>query len=268
MAVPLRRNLLAVLAGLCALMAATPAHRGSASAPRRVFVPVLIYHHVKWLKPSDDAIERGLTVLPTQFAAELNYLSSAEYHTITAADLVTYLLGGRPLPRRPVVLTFDDGYTDVYQDVYAQLIRRHMRATFFIVPGFLGTPRYLAWKQVRTMAAHGMDIEAHSVTHPDLTIVDPAQLWREVEGSRQSLQANLHRSVRVFAYPYGAYDTRVEAALTRAGFTAAFTTQQGWWQSSNQLLTLPRVYSDIDDTLSIFKGRLVADPAVLAQDPT
>jgi peptidoglycan/xylan/chitin deacetylase (PgdA/CDA1 family) len=265
---PVKRTALAVLVAVSVLAAGAEPSTGGAARPRRAFVPVLIYHHVKWLKPSDDAIERGLTVLPTQFASELSYLTSAGYHTITAADLVSFLRGGKNLPARPVVLTFDDGYTDVFQGVYAQLLRRHMRATFFIVPGFLNTPRYLSWKQVEAMAAHGMDVEAHSMSHPDLTIVGPAQLSHEVSASRQELQTRLHRAVRVFAYPYGAFDAQVEAALTRAGFIASFTTQQGWWQSAAQLLTLPRVYVDIDDTPAIFRGRLADSPTVLARDPT
>lgn len=230
-------------------------------------MPVLIYHHVKWLKPSDNAIERGLTVLPSQFDAELRYLASAHYHPITAARLVAYLLGGPPLPSRPVVLTFDDGYTDMYPFAYATLRRYRMKATFFIVPGFLDTPRYLSWSQVRDMARHGMDIEAHSMSHPDLTTVNRAQLENEVTGARRRLEGALHRSVRVFAYPYGSYDARVESAVRRAGLRAAFTTHQGWWEESASPLTLPRVYVDIDDTLAIFRGRLVADPTVLAQDP-
>jgi hypothetical protein len=72
----------------------------------------------------------------------------------------------------------------------------------------------------------------------------------------------------VFCYPYGAFDTRIESEVRRAGFYAAFSTQQGWWQSTNDLFQLPRVYVDIDDSLAIFKGRLAANEAVLSQDPT
>src|SRR5579875_1825773 len=68
---------------------------------RSVFCPVLIYHHVKWLKPSDDAIERGLTILPTQFAAELNYLANHHYHPVSVATLAHALQTGAKLPSRP-----------------------------------------------------------------------------------------------------------------------------------------------------------------------
>ncbi|MGH2442931.1 MAG: polysaccharide deacetylase family protein [Chloroflexota bacterium] len=231
-------------------------------------MPVLIFHHVKLLKPSDDAIERGLTILPREFRAEIAYLRSHRYHAISAAQLVHHLRSGGALPAKPVVLTFDDGYTDIYSDVYPVLRRNHMIATFFIVPGFLNTPRYLTWKQVRTMSRHRMDIEAHSMTHPVLTNLNASGIWQQVWGSRHVLQQHLHRSVRVFAYPYGNYDSRVLAALRAAGFYGAFTTLEGWSPSTPNLLHLPRVYVDLDDTIPIFAGRLRDDPKVLAQDPT
>jgi peptidoglycan/xylan/chitin deacetylase (PgdA/CDA1 family) len=90
----------------------------------------------------------------------------------------------------------------------------------------------------------------------------------EVTVSRQTLQQHLHRAVRVFAYPYGAYNAAVLRTVREAGYWSAFTTRQGWWLSGGSMLTLPRVYVDLDDSIQIFAGRLRADPAVLAQDPT
>jgi len=242
---------------------------GHARSPvRREWTPVVIYHHVTWFKPSDDAIERGLIITPTQFDAEVRYLASHHYHTLTAAQVVTSLRTGRRLPTRPLVLTFDDGYADVYPNVYQVLRRRHMTATFFIVPGLLSKPRYLTWTQVEEMSRHGMDIEAHTMTHPDLTMVPHVRARNEIVGCRQILQARLRRSVRVFAYPYGDYNAFVIQTVRKAGFFAAFTTRQGWWLSADNLFTLPRVYIDNDDTLQIFVGRLTADPKILAEDPT
>ncbi len=260
-----RSLLLAAVAVLC-----TSLHSHAASAPttRQVFAPVLIYHHVKPLKPSDDAFERGLTVLPGQFAAQLRYLRTGGYHVVTVRQLVQYLHSGAVLPPRPVALTFDDGYADVFQGAYEPLRRAHLSATFFIVPSFLGTPRYLTWRQVKTMSDHGMDIEAHTMTHPDLTRIGPRSVQWQLAESRRELQTNLHRSVRLLAYPYGAYDPAVVAAASRAGYLAAFTTQEGWIESSAHPLREPRVYVDLDDSLPIFAGRVRGDPQVLAQDPT
>jgi peptidoglycan/xylan/chitin deacetylase (PgdA/CDA1 family) len=240
----------------------------SGSPGNSVFVPVLIYHHVNWLKPTDNSIERGLTVLPSEFKAQVGYLIKNHYHLVSAAALVRFLRFGSGLPSKPVVLTFDDGYIDMFGTVYSLLRSMHLTATFFIVPGFLDTRRYLSWKQVEQMAGAGMEIEAHSMTHPDLTTVPAAQQWTEVAQSRHELEQRLHRAVRVFAYPYGAHNASVLSAVSKAGYWGGFTTREGWWENRGEVLTLPRVYVDIDDSPQIFAGRLRADPVALAADPT
>lgn len=234
----------------------------------RVRVPVLLYHHVKPLRPSDNAIERGLTISPAQFRQEIAFLARRRYRVLTAAQVVAALHSGRRLPSRPVVLSFDDGYRDNATTVIPVLRRYRMRATFFLAAGLVGRARYVTWRQVRSMARMGMDIEAQTLTHPDLTRVPPAQARREIAGSRARLQARVRRPVRLFAYPYGSYNRFIVRVVRQAGFEAAFTTRLGWWLSRRAMLRLPRVYVDNDDTLPIFAGRLRADPAILARDPT
>lgn len=255
MEVPLR--LLALTVFLTSLtFSSTASAKNKSSRHDTVFVPVLLYHHVKLNKPSDDAIERGLTVLPKEFQAQLDYLARNHYHTVSAAALVRFLHSGGTLPPKPVVLTFDDGYKDIWQNAFPQLHRKKMTATFFIVPGFLGTPRYLTWSQVRYMSARAMDMEAHSMTHPDLTSLSPPRLKKEITQSGQVLQAHLHRSIKVFAYPYGAFNAGVIAAVLKAGYWGAFTTQSGWIARRDALPTLPRLHINQQDTLSIFSGIL------------
>lgn len=268
MVVPLAqiRLLTGLMLGLSLCLA--PAVDAGSATHDRVFVPVLIMHHVKPDKPSDDAIELGLTIPPARFDADMAYLASHHYHTVTARTLVSYLRNGGTLPSRSVVLTFDDGYTDMYSYVLPVLRRYHMHATFFIIAGLVGGPRYLTWPQVRALERQGMDIEAHTMTHPDLTIVPRAQVWGEIYRSRQVLQSKLDHSVVVFAYPYGSYNALVLQDVKKAGYWAAFTTHQGWWQQARQALTLPRVYIDRDDTIPILAGRLQGDPRILAEDPT
>jgi peptidoglycan/xylan/chitin deacetylase (PgdA/CDA1 family) len=230
--------------------------RARSNGHSSVFAPVIIMHHVKLDKPSDDAMERGLTIPPPLFAADIHYIATHGYHTISARTLVSFLRKGGTLPSQPVVLTFDDGYADMYSNVYPLLRRNHLTATFFICPGLLDRPRYLTWKQVLTMSRHGMDIEAHSMTHPDLTMVPAAQTWGEIYLSRAILQSRLHRPVDVFAYPYGSFNALVVHDVQKAGYWAAFTTRAGWWQRADELLTLPRVYVTRNDTVPMVAGLL------------
>jgi peptidoglycan/xylan/chitin deacetylase (PgdA/CDA1 family) len=196
------------------------------------------------LKPTDNAIEKGLTVVPAVFRRQLAYLHRHRFHTITAVQLVRAIRGQGSLPSNPIALTFDDGYSDIYPNVYRLLRARHLTATFFIVPGFLNKPRYLTWSQVEDMSRHGMDIEAHTMTHPDLTTVGATQLWNELEQSRMVLQKRLRGSIRIMAYPYGTYSPVILQAVKRAGYLAAFTTSYGKCGGRNTLLTLPRIYAN------------------------
>jgi peptidoglycan/xylan/chitin deacetylase (PgdA/CDA1 family) len=143
-----------------------------------------------------------------------------------------------------------------------------MIATFFVCPGLLGKPRYLSWKQVNIMARHGMDIEAHTMTHPDLTRVPTAQEWGEINGSRQALRNRVHIPARVFAYPYGTFNAAVLRDVREAGYWAAFTTQQGWTLQAGARFLLPRVYIDRDDSLAQFAARVAGNVAVVSRDPT
>lgn len=242
--------------------------RAQGAGPAAIRLPILVMHHVKWDQPGDDATELGLTIHPTQFRQELAYLSSHHYHPVSAAQVVRVLTRGGPLPSRPVVLSFDDGYADMYRTVYPTLRARDMTATFFVCPGLLGKPRYMTWEQVRVMARHGMDIEAHTLTHPDLTAVPAAEARAEVAGSRVALRTRLHVAATVFAYPYGAFNSAILQDVQRAGFAAAFTTQQGWQLSRSLRYLLPRVYIDRDDSLAQFAARLTGNLRVVEQDPT
>lgn len=247
------------------LVASAASAQASGGNHERVFAPVLIMHHVKPDKPTDDQIELGLTLPPALFGQDIDYLATHGYHTISARQLVSYLRSGGKLPSKPVVLTFDDGYTDMYTQVYPVLRKHQMTATFFVVPGFFDRPRYLTWKQVIDMSRHGMDIEAHSMTHPDLTTLSPARAWQEIWGSRHVLQSRLHRPVEVFAYPYGAYNASVLNDVSKAGYWAGFTTHRGYRQARSQLLTLPRVYVTREDIPALFARLLTGGAAIPGQ---
>lgn len=246
-----------VVALLGALIAMGSESRAAATGSHdSAFAAVLMYHHVKYDKPTDDAIELGLTISPQQFKQELDYLQSAHYRTITAGDLIRHLRYGKRLPAKRVVLTFDDGYSDMFRYVFPQLVKHRMRATFFVAPGLFGKPRYLTWWQVKIMAFHGMDFQAHSMTHPDLRMVPTPQMHAEIVDSRLILQEQLHRQVHVFCYPYGGYDDQIIAEVQRAGYWGAFTTDTGWWHTRSGIYALPRVRVNRDVTIQDFARRI------------
>lgn len=216
---------------------ALPAH----PVPRTVRVPILTYHRVH-----DYATEpvRSLpdeTVQPAAFAAEMAALAAHGYHTIHQAQLFAALFRGAPLPRRPVLVTVDDGYLDAVRAILPVLRRHRMVATFYVISGRLHEPGFLGPAQVRELDHAGMDIGAHTRTHPDLTTLSAPALRAQVAGSRRDLERVVGHPVDFFAYPAGAFDAAVVAAVRRAGFVLAVTTRPGTVELSTAPLELPRL---------------------------
>jgi len=131
------------------------------------------------------------------------------------------------LPVKAAILTFDDGKRSDL--LLAAPVLREMGAegTFFVIPGWLGNPNIMTASEVKELAASGMEIGAHSLSHPCLTELNDSDLEKEVRGSRTFLQDLLGQEVQSFSYPYGNVDARVREAVKRAEFTAACTTLRG-----------------------------------------
>ncbi|NJL54791.1 polysaccharide deacetylase family protein [bacterium] len=170
---------------------------------RRIDVPILMYHYVSDPPPDADTIRQELSVSPDRFRSHLQALIDAGYSAISLYDLYYALMQGRPLPVRPVVLTFDDGHIDHYSVVYPMLREFDLIGTFFIITGRAdqNDPAHLSWAQIREMAASGMSMEAHSKTHSDLRNRDFDFLVYEILGSLESLSTHTGRPAAMFAYP-------------------------------------------------------------------
>src|SRR5215207_5305181 len=137
---------------------------------RRLRVPILMYHYVSELPPDADDIRVGLTVSPQMFREHMQYLQTAGYQTVSLYEINLALEHGTPLPPKPVVLTFDDGYIDHYSTVFPILQEYSFTGTFFIISQFVDNnhPAYMTWEQIAQMANAGMRMEAHTKTHADL----------------------------------------------------------------------------------------------------
>ncbi len=211
---------------------------------RRIRVPVLMYHYVSTPPPGADKYRLDLLVTPAQFAAQLAWLRANGYTTVTLGDLYDALTSGAPLPPRPVILTFDDGYADAYAHAFRLLREFGMVGTFFVVTEWLdnGQAGYLTWDQAREMAAAGMAIESHSRSHPDLTDdCDYDCRVYQVLGSVETIAAEIGVRPRFFCYPGGRYDAGMFAVLRAAGIVVAVTTHGGTLHVSERPLELPRV---------------------------
>jgi peptidoglycan/xylan/chitin deacetylase (PgdA/CDA1 family) len=228
---------------------------------RTLRVPVLMYHHIAAPPLGADAVRQDLSVTPEQFEAQLQYLHEQGYESIALNDLLMAVQTGAPLPPKPVVLTFDDGYRDNHEYALPLLQRYGYTGAFFLSVAFIdsGNPEYLTWDQVADMAAAGMDIEAHGYTHPDLRDSDMDDLIFQVLRPKEAIEARTSKMVRFFCYPAGHYDERVIRVLRSANYWGALTLISGVEQRSDNTFEWERIrvrgrydVQDLDRILGVY----------------
>lgn len=226
--------------------------------PDQAQVPILMYHYVSELPPNPDRYRLDLTVSPEDFWSQLQYLADAGYHTITLADLYLHLTQGVPLPEKPIVLTFDDGYKDAYEVVFPLLLDYGFTGTFFVLatPPHFESPDYMTWAQMKEMSDAGMEIQSHGRDHVDLRGRSYDYLVYQTLGIQEAIQYHTGRLPRFFCYPSGRYDDNLIAVLESAGYWGAVTTEWGQTHTREGLFEMPRLRIRGNDTLESFVDRL------------
>lgn len=212
-----------------------------ADGSRQIRVPSLMFHYVSWLPASDPNMDlrKDLTVSPTDFENMLRYLRDNGYHTITTRDLWWSLDQTAPLPAKPVMLTFDDGYVDAYDVVMPLLKAYGMTGVFFVTVNLVDRGGYLSRAQVRALADAGMDVESHAMDHIPMLGNLTGQTYQMCT-SRQFLSDWTGTDVRHFAYPSGDYNDTSFVALARCGYLSGYKKTGGSIQSTNNMFLLQR----------------------------
>ncbi len=224
-------------------------------------VVVLAYHRL-------GAPASKMTVTAERFEAQLEWLLAQHYQVLRLSDVQAFLAGKQPLPRKAVVLTFDDGYESVFRLAFPLLKKHGLPATLFVYTDFIGGRDALSWAQLQEMQRSGLvDVQAHSKTHANLVERHAAEsdsayrqrLDTELRQARSVIErslAPLPVKVRQFAYPYGDANAPVLEALQRNGYELGLTVNAG----SNPFYTWPllikrtMIFGDHD--LDAFKARV------------
>lgn len=203
-------------------------------------LPILMYHSI-------GGADGEYTVSERDFVEQLDWLKAAGYTTVTLKQVLDSDDGKGRLPKQPIAITFDDGYQDNYQRAFQLLRERGQVATFFLVSELVGSDaahrhadgdlRYLVWSEVREMAAAGMEIGSHSLTHRRLPDLPAEEIRREARQSREELEAKLGTKVEVFAYPFNSERRYVRRIVEEAGYRAAVS----GLRSRNDRFELPRI---------------------------
>lgn len=211
--------------------------------PAELHVPILMYHYVSVLPSNADSLRRGLTVVPEMFEAQLQYLTEQGYTTVTLQDLYDALSVGKPLPEKPIVLTFDDGYKDAYTDVLPLLQKYGFVGEFFILatPPHFESPDYMTWAEIAKMAKAGMSMQGHGRDHYDLRNRSYDFLVNQILGIKEAVEAHTEQSVTFFCYPAGKYDRSVLAVVESAGYLGGVTTEWGTTERLDNRFTWPRI---------------------------
>lgn len=198
---------------------------------------IICYHCVK-----DEAFPHLRPTKVVDFENQMQYLSKV-YSPISLERMAQHIRNGTSLPSKAIVITFDDGYRDNYENAYPILKKYQIPATFFLTTGFVGTgeiPRWdkeyynadkalmLSWEQVREMSDDGISFGAHTLTHPFLTRIPRKQAQREIRLSRDIIEQHIGRPVATFAYPSGNFDSEIKEIVKDAGYTAAVSTIPGY----------------------------------------
>jgi len=191
---------------------------------RNITVPTLMYHYIP-TPPSirTDRLGDNLSVSPGDFSAQMGWLALHGYHPIDFNDVRAYFAGRQPLPAKPVIITLDDGYADLYTTAYPILAGHGFKAVAYIVSGFVDEPRYVTAAQVVEMDRGGIEIASHAVDHADLARLSGGSLTHQLVDSKRSLERLLGHPVLDFAYPSGKFNAVVVAAVKAAGYSTAST---------------------------------------------
>jgi polysaccharide deacetylase len=229
---------LAILFGVLLMMdrpQETMTEEPMVSSEDEVKILVLNYHMVNTMFIS-------LAVEPRDFDIQMKYLVDHGYHTITPDELYEALQGSGKLPERPVLITFDDGYEDNYTNAYPILRKYGLKATIFVVTGFLSKrDGYLTWDQLREMEQNGITIESHTVTHAPLPELPDDRIYEELAESKRQAEEELGHPIEYIAYPTGVHDLHIAEIARACGYKAGFTVKYSNVDKNSNIFALERV---------------------------
>lgn len=254
--------LLMAAAGYC--LWKYPALRKTWYWPKRQGLVVLMYHHIgSMLDPQQE--QYPFTVSPIMLEEHLHFMRRHHYTPISEHDLYRSLRTGQPVrSRHPVLLTFDDGYEDLYTHLFPLLKKYQTPALVFLITDRIGTPGYLNWNQIREMYKSGrVAFGSHTCSHRRLRSLSDEEIIKEVTESKKIIEKTLRCRVRSFCYPFGAggFDKRVRPQVLKAGYFMDFSTKKGinpwpWCGKKALLRAFPRGGENLwDFHLQLTRGR-------------
>ncbi len=202
-------------------------------------IPVLMYHRVP---DAPIATKHRTFVTRENFEKHLRFFSRRGLQSLTFRDYLAFSTGDRPLrefPRKPFILTFDDGYLDNHLNMLPLARKYGYTGVLFLLGDFTAdrnfwdsgedaeANRIMTTEQKKDFVEQGWEIGAHTLTHPHLTQLSDEEVLHEVRESKSRLEDGLQTKIVSFAYPFGTYDDRIKEVIKQAGFDFGIATDSG-----------------------------------------
>ena len=232
-------------------------------------IPILMYHSIGEEDESTKHAYYRTTTSPKVFAAQMEYLRQNRYQSCDLSQAIVFLESNITDAIKPVVITFDDGYCDFYRNAFPVLSRFGLAATVFLPTAFIGeNPMQfrgrdcLTWSEVRELQKYGNSFGSHTVTHPNLSILDARTAKCEIVNSKQTIEDNLGVAVNSFAYPYAfpeenrSFIRMLRTVLVKSGYEQGVSTRIGKARANEDRYFLPRIPINSLDDMLLFEAKL------------
>jgi peptidoglycan/xylan/chitin deacetylase (PgdA/CDA1 family) len=261
------------LTAICLLFFACYATYSVLVERRQDRVPVLLYHRLiakqNRHRVEDENIDRAYAIFDTDFAAQMDYLHRSGYSTISLDEFIAYQKDGQPLPPKPIIITFDDGFASNYFHAFPVLKKHRMTAIIFVTPDtesenfkkYAASDAPLTISQMKEMSENGIAIQSHAMTHRYLTELDPETIRWELAESKRVIEENAGKKVSYLAIPSGAYNRTVKKLAKETGYTAVFCMLKGTNNKYSDRFGLRRLVVGQDFSIDDFRRMLRPETA-------
>lgn len=205
---------------------------------KNIKIPILMYHSI-----NDNDPENKMVLPINMFKEQMLWLKENDFNTLTL-DEAMIALENDSIPENPVVITFDDGYIDNYENAFPILKENNIKATFFIITTFVDNGYYMSSDMLKEMQNTGMEIENHTVDHVRLSLLSRENIYNEIKSAQEFLRDNIGASGDYLAYPFGWYSNKVINIANELNIKAAVTIHKGKISFKSNRYKLKRIEID------------------------
>ena len=232
---------------------ATPTPSKATIAAGPVTAPILLYHHVS---SSSETQDSRYNIPPEKFEEQIKWLYDNHYQTINVSDLTNLIYSGGEIPQRPVVITFDDGNIDNFNNAYPILKKYGFVATFYVVQTYVNGTDMISADQLKELVQNGWEIGSHSKTHAHLPAIGEDMLSEEIRMSKLNLEELLGTPVNSFAFPFGEINDNIIRLTSSYGYKSAVGLGESVTHGMNSIFYLARIEIENDFSMEQFINKL------------